>query len=152
MKKLVALEIFFTTGDNIKIPVKDLKYFQIDGIKKDITTFNISKNKTPIYELENAEGFNISVLKEFLNTRNDFRPYDENMDIVKNITNLERIKNYDNLVGITLKYNYNKKRTIGIDWQKNTRITFEEEDNIITIKIEDLRNCPYFKYCYLEWK
>ena len=60
MKKLVELEMFFTTGDDIKIPEKYIKYFKINGIKKVIDYFTESKK---MYEGESAEGFRIEVRK-----------------------------------------------------------------------------------------
>lgn len=138
MKKLAYLEIFFTTGDDIKIPAKDIKELEIKGIKKDIFFLGSHEadDEEDVLESETAEQFEISVLKELLNTRNDFRPYDENMDIVENITNLERIRNYDNLVGVTLKYKDETERTIGIDWKEDTDTIIRYDGTIITIEIK----------------
>lgn len=138
MKKFIELEIFFTTGDDIKIPAKDIKELEIKDIKKDIFFLGSHEadDEEDILESETAEQFEISVSKELLNTRNDFRPYDENMDIVENITNLERIRNYDNLVGVTLKYNNGTERTIGIDWKEDTDTIIRYDGTIITIEIK----------------
>lgn len=132
MKKLVELEIFFTTGDDIKIPEKYIKYFKINGIKKVIDYFTESKK---MYEGESAEGFRIEVLKEYLYNRKDFTPYDENMDIIKNLIYIERIKDYDNFAGIILRYNNNTERTIGIIVKEDI-VTVEEDENIVIIEIK----------------
>ncbi len=132
MKKLVELEMFFTTGDDIKIPEKYIKYFKINGIKKVIDYFTESKK---MYEGESAEGFRIEVLKEYLYNRKDFTPYDENMDIIKNLIYIERIKDYDNFAGIILRYNNNTERTIGIIVKEDI-VTVEEDENIVIIEIK----------------
>lgn len=132
MKKLVELEMFFTTGDDIKIPEKYIKYFKINGIKKVIDYFTESKK---MYEGESAEGFRIEVLKEYLYNRKDFTPYDENMDIIKNLIYIERIKDYDNFAGIILRYNNNAERTIGIIVKEDI-VTVEEDENIVIIEIK----------------
>lgn len=131
MKKLTQLEIFFLTADSITIPAKNIKCFDINGIKKDINYFT-----EEMYESETAEGFRIEVLKEYLyNNRSNFIPYDENMDIIKNLTYIERIKDYEGLVGITLKYNDETERTIGISGNEDI-ITVEEDGNIVTIEVK----------------
>ncbi len=136
MKKLVELEIFFTTGDTITIPAKYVKDFWITGIKKELCYLtDLANNKGEMFETENAEKFKIPISKELLNTRNDFTPYDEDMNIVKNLTYIERIKNYDNLVGVTLRYNHRTERTIGIDLKEDTEKIIRDEGNIITIEI-----------------
>jgi len=132
MKKLVELEMFFTTGDDIKIPEKYIKYFKINGIKKVIDYFTEDQK---MYKGESAEGFRIEVLKEYLYNRKDFTPYDENMDIIKNLIYIERIKDYDNFAGIILRYNNNAERTIGIIGNEDI-VTVEDDDNIVTIKIK----------------
>ena len=132
MKKLVELEMFFTTGDDIKIPEKYIKYFKINGIKKVIDYFTESKK---MYEGESAEGFRIEVLKEYLYNRKDFTPYDENMDIIKNLIYIERIKDYDNFAGIILRYNNNAERTIGIIVKEDI-VTVEEDENIVIIEVK----------------
>lgn len=131
MKKLAQLEIFFLTGDSITIPIKYIKCFDVNGIKKDINYFT-----EEMYESETAEGFRIKVLKEYLyNNRSNFVPYDENMDIIKNLTYIERIKDYEGLVGITLKYNDETERTIGISGNEDI-ITVKEDGNIVTIEVK----------------
>ena len=132
MKKLVELEMFFTTGDDIKIPEKYIKYFKINGIKKVIDYFTEDQK---MYKGESAEGFRIEVLKEYLYNRKDFTPYDENMDIIKNLIYIERIKDYDNFAGIILRYNNNAERTIGIIGNEDI-VTVEDDDNIVTIEIK----------------
>lgn len=130
MKKLTQLEIFFLTADSITIPIKYIKCFDVNGIKKDINYFT-----EEMYESETAEGLRIEVLKEYLyNNRSNFVPYDENMDIIKNLTYIERIKDYEGLVGITLKYNDETKRTIGIS--HNEDIITAEDGNIVTIEVK----------------
>ena len=132
MKKLVELEMFFTTGDDIKIPEKYIKYFKINGIKKVIDYFTEDQK---MYKGESAEGFRIEVLKEYLYNRKDFTPYDENMDIIKNLIYIERIKDYDNFAGIILRYNNNTERTIGIIVKEDI-VTVEEDENIVIIEIK----------------
>ena len=132
MKKLVELEMFFTTGDDIKIPEKYIKYFKINGIKKVIDYFTEDQK---MYKGESAEGFRIEVLKEYLYNRKDFTPYDENMDIIKNLIHIERIKDYDNFAGIILRYNNNTERTIGIIVKEDI-VTVEEDENIVIIEIK----------------
>lgn len=131
MKKLAQLEIFFLTADSITIPIKYIKCFDVNGIKKDINYFT-----EEMYESETAERFRIEVVKEYLyNNRSNFVPYDENMDIIKNLTYIERIKDYEGLVGITLKYNDETERTIGISGNEDI-ITVKEDGNIVTIEVK----------------
>lgn len=88
-----------------------------------------------MYESETSEGFRIEVLNKYLYNRSNFVPYDENMDIIKNLTYIERIKDYEGLVGITLKYNDETERTIGISRNEDI-ITVEEDGNIVTIEVK----------------
>lgn len=130
MQELVELEIFFVSGDTITIPIKHIKCFDVDGIKKVINYFS-----EKMYESETAEEFKIEVLKKYLYNRSDFAPYEKNPDIIKNLTYIERIKDYNNMVGVTLKFNDGTERTIGINGNEDI-ITVEEDGNIVTIEIK----------------
>ncbi len=130
MKKFVKLEMFFVSGDVITIPIKHIKCFDVNGIKKDINYFT-----EKMYESETAEGFIIEVSKEWLDNRSDYRPNEQNMDIVKNLSYIERIKNYNNMAGIALIYNNGTERTIGITGKEDI-ITVKENGNIVTIEIK----------------
>ncbi len=132
MKKFVELEFFFVSGDVITISAKDIKYFQIKGIKKDIETIT---GQTDIYEIENAEGFIIEVSKEWIYNRSNFTPFEQNMDIIKNLTYKERIKDYEGLVGIALISIDREERVIGINGNEDI-ITVKEDGNIVTIEIK----------------
>ncbi len=133
MKKFVKLEMFFVSGDVITIPIKHIKRFDVNGIKKDINYFT-----EEMYESETAEGFIIEVSKEWLyNNRSDYIPDEQNMDIVKNLSYIERIKNYNNMAGVALRYNDGTERTIGIG---DTNKIIEEENSITTIKIGKIKN------------
>ncbi len=130
MKKFVELEMFFVSGDVITIPIKHIKRFDVNGIKKDINYFT-----EEMYESETAEGFIIEVSKEWLDNRSDYRPNEQNMDIIKNLTYIERIKDYEGFVGIALIYNNKTERTIRISGNEDI-ITVKEDGNIVTIEIK----------------
>lgn len=57
------------------------------------------------------------------------------MDIIENLTYIERIKNYDNFVGVTLRYDDETDRTIGIIGNEDI-ITVKEDKDIVTIEIK----------------
>lgn len=130
MKKFVELEMFFVSGDVITIPIKHIKRFDVNGIKKDINYFT-----EEMYESETAEGFIIEVSKEWIYNRSNFTPFEQNMDIIKNLTYIERIKDYEGFVGIALIYNNKTERTIGISGNEDI-ITVKEDGNIVTIEIK----------------
>ncbi len=130
MKKFVKLEMFFVSGDVITIPIKHIKRFDVNGIKKDINYFT-----EEMYESETAEGFIIEVSKEWLDNRSDYRPNEQNMDIIKNLTYKERIKDYEGFVGISIIYNNKTERTIRISGNEDI-ITVKEDGNIVTIEIK----------------
>ncbi len=135
MKKFVELELFFVSGDSINIPKKYITSLWIDGIKKDMY-FSRDNPSNKILEGENAESIEISVLKEWLyNNRSNYTPDEQNMDIVENLSYIERIKKYDNMAGIALIYNNGIERTIGITGNEDI-ITVKENGNIVTIEIK----------------
>ncbi len=135
MKEFVELELFFVSGDSINIPKKYITSLWIDGIKKDMY-FSRDNPSNKILEGENAESIEISVLKEWLyNNRSNYTPDEQNMDIVENLSYIERIKKYDNMAGIALIYNNGIERTIGITGNEDI-ITVEEDGNIVTIEIK----------------
>ncbi len=135
MKKFVKLEMFFVSGDVITIPIKHIKRFDVNGIKKDMY-FSGDNPSNKILEGESAESIEISVLKEWLyNNRSDYIPDEQNMDIVKNLSYIERIKNYNNMAGVALRYNDGTERTIGITGNEDI-ITVKEDGNIVTIEIK----------------
>ncbi len=135
MKEFVELELFFVSGDSINIPKKYITSLWIDGIKKDMY-FSRDNPSNKILEGENAESIEISVLKEWLyNNRSNYTPDEQNMDIVENLSYIERIKKYDNMAGIALIYNNGIERTIGITGNEDI-ITVKENGNIVTIEIK----------------
>ncbi len=135
MKEFVELELFFVSGDSINIPKKYITSLWIDGIKKDMY-FSRDNPSNKILEGENAESIEISVLKEWLyNNRSNYTPDEQNMDIVENLSYIERIKKYDNMAGIALIYNNGIERTIGITGNEDI-ITVKEDGNIVTIEIK----------------
>ncbi len=126
------LEIAIDNGEEYKETVENLTYKQ--RIKKYKDLIGI----TQIFNDGTERCIEISVLKEWLyNNRSDYIPDEQNMDIVKNLSYIERIKNYNNMAGVALRYNDGTERTIGIG---DTNKIIEEENSITTIKIGKIKN------------
>lgn len=151
MKRLVKLGIVFANGDTMEIPRENIVYYNVCNIQTNLNFFSSGitmADKEDISEYEVAQEFEIVLLKEWLdNNRIDYTDFEQDADLenaicngeefeqtVENLTYTQRIKKYQDFIGITQIFNDDTERSIEIDYYKETTQEVEDTGPIITIK------------------